>query len=165
MLSRYVWLGGDTGPGPRVVRRKADGRCSLLWWDPRPGGARIGRVFPRNRTWGPEEDGVVEDQAVEWESEERILRRLATLQALHESMREPVERAIGRVVANADVLQGKPVIEGTRISVEQILGLLKNGLSAAEVVDQYPHLTLDDVRAALEWAQRCADEPVIGGGP
>ena len=40
-----------------------------------------------------------------------------------------------RIVANPEILGGKPILEGTRLSVEQILGLLAHGMSQNEIVD------------------------------
>ena len=47
---------------------------------------------------------------------------------------------------------GKPVIRGTRISVELILRKLSEGACEADVLDAYPHLTAEDIRAALRYA-------------
>jgi uncharacterized protein (DUF433 family) len=57
-----------------------------------------------------------------------------------------------RIVANPDVLVGKPVINGTRISVELVMDLLTAGYTAAQVVEQYDHLSLEDVHACLAYA-------------
>ncbi len=58
-----------------------------------------------------------------------------------------------RIVSDPRVLGGKPVVEGTRMSVEQILGLLAKGMTVDAVCEAYPILGPDDVRAALAWAQ------------
>lgn len=47
---------------------------------------------------------------------------------------------------------GKPCIKGTRITVELVLRELGAGHSFADVIDAYPHLTEEDLRAALEFA-------------
>jgi uncharacterized protein (DUF433 family) len=47
---------------------------------------------------------------------------------------------------------GKPVIRGTRITVEHIMNELALGLTAAELVKMYPRLTEDDVKAACAYA-------------
>jgi uncharacterized protein (DUF433 family) len=52
------------------------------------------------------------------------------------------------------VLLGKPVIRGTRISVEHVIGLLAEGASVDEILRNYPHLTADDVAACLRYAHR-----------
>jgi uncharacterized protein (DUF433 family) len=57
-----------------------------------------------------------------------------------------------RITLSPDVMQGKPVIRGTRITVDLILRKLAEGASEADILDAYPHLTRDDVRAALAYA-------------
>ena len=58
-----------------------------------------------------------------------------------------------RVVIKPGVLGGKPVIRGTRISVEFILGLLSSGMSVEDVLIEYRHLTRGDILAALHYAE------------
>ncbi len=57
-----------------------------------------------------------------------------------------------RIAIDPDVMQGKPVIRGTRITVDLVLRKLSEGATEAELLDAYPHLTTDDVRAALAYA-------------
>lgn len=57
-----------------------------------------------------------------------------------------------RIEVNPDVLVGKPVIKGTRISVELILDLLANGWSMEDILSSYPHLMREDVLAAIAFA-------------
>ncbi len=57
-----------------------------------------------------------------------------------------------RVDLNPEVLAGKPVVKGTRLSVQLILELLADDWSTEEVLDQYPTLTKDDVLACLRYA-------------
>jgi len=57
-----------------------------------------------------------------------------------------------RVVSDPAVMMGKPVIEGTRITVELILEDLAGGRSAEEILDSYPHLPPDAVSVALSYA-------------
>lgn len=59
-----------------------------------------------------------------------------------------------RIVTDPDILSGKPVVEGTRISVEVILELLASGMAVDEVPEEYPGLERDDVLAALAYAAR-----------
>lgn len=59
---------------------------------------------------------------------------------------------MARIVTNREILGGKPVIKGTRISVEFILELLSSGVTEDEILQDYPHLTKDDIRACLEYA-------------
>jgi uncharacterized protein (DUF433 family) len=58
-----------------------------------------------------------------------------------------------RIESNPKIMVGKPVIRGTRITVEHIMNELAGGMSVIEIVDQYrPRLTEEDVRAACAYA-------------
>lgn len=67
-----------------------------------------------------------------------------------------------RIEINPNVMMGKPVIRGTRIPVELILRKLSEGATEAELLDGYPRLTSDDIRAALAYAvDTLAHETII----
>ena len=67
-----------------------------------------------------------------------------------------------RIEINPDVLQGKPVIRGTRIPVELLLRKLSEGASEADLLDAHPRLTREDIRAALAYAaSSLAHETII----
>ena len=57
-----------------------------------------------------------------------------------------------RIVANPEILGGKPIVEGTRLSVEHILGLLAHGMSHGEIVESYPELSINDVNVVVQYA-------------
>jgi uncharacterized protein (DUF433 family) len=57
-----------------------------------------------------------------------------------------------RVEINPKILLGKPVIRGTRISVELILRKLGEGASESELLESYPHLSKEDIKAAITYA-------------
>ena len=57
-----------------------------------------------------------------------------------------------RIVANLEILGGKPIVEGTRLSVEHILGLLAHGMSQNEIVESYPELCNNDINAVIQYA-------------
>ncbi len=57
-----------------------------------------------------------------------------------------------RITINPKVLLGKPTIRGLRISVEQILNALAAGVPAEDLLQDYPELEPDDIRAALAYA-------------
>lgn len=59
---------------------------------------------------------------------------------------------VERVEVNPAIMLGKPVIRGTRITVELILRKLGEGATAVEIVDMYPMLTIDDIHAAATYA-------------
>jgi uncharacterized protein (DUF433 family) len=57
-----------------------------------------------------------------------------------------------RIQSDPKIMVGKPVIRGTRITVEHIMNELAIGLTAKELVDMYPRLAEEDVRAACAYA-------------
>lgn len=57
-----------------------------------------------------------------------------------------------RIVLDSEVLVGKPILEGTRISVEFVMGLLADGWSHEDILRNYPHLSNDDITACLKYA-------------
>ncbi len=57
-----------------------------------------------------------------------------------------------RIVANPGTLGGKPIVDGTRLSVEHILGLLAHGMSQSEIVEFYPELSINDVNVVVRYA-------------
>ncbi len=57
-----------------------------------------------------------------------------------------------RIVFNSEILSGKPIIRGTRISVEFILELLASGMQVDDILTEYPHLKRADVLAAINYA-------------
>ena len=65
-----------------------------------------------------------------------------------------------RVVADPKVCSGKPCIRGTRIPIAIILASLAEGMSAQEIIDHYPHLSPEDIRAALAYAAELSEEGV-----
>jgi uncharacterized protein (DUF433 family) len=66
------------------------------------------------------------------------------------------------IVVDPAVLTGKPVLKGTRLAVEFVLGLVAQGWSDAEIVRNYPGLTRDDILACVAYAQvRVREERVF----
>jgi len=57
-----------------------------------------------------------------------------------------------RIEVNPQILVGKPVIKGTRISVELVVDLLARGYSTEQILQQYDHLTAPDIQACLAYA-------------
>jgi uncharacterized protein (DUF433 family) len=58
-----------------------------------------------------------------------------------------------RISLAPDVLAGKPVINGTRLSVEFIIGLMADGWNEADIMANYPGVTRDDILACLAYAR------------
>jgi uncharacterized protein (DUF433 family) len=67
-----------------------------------------------------------------------------------------------RIVADPSILVGKPVIKGTRLSVEFIIDLLAAGWRQEQILANYPNLTPEDIRACLAYASELLhDEKVF----
>ena len=66
-----------------------------------------------------------------------------------------------RIVVDPKVLVGKPLIRGTRLSVEFILDLLANDWTIKQVVSEYPQLVREDVMAVLKYAAEMAKEEKV----
>ncbi len=65
-----------------------------------------------------------------------------------------------RITANPDILGGKACIRGLRISVSLIVNLVANGMTAHEIIAEYPDLEEEDIRQALQYAACTADDSV-----
>jgi uncharacterized protein (DUF433 family) len=65
---------------------------------------------------------------------------------------EAAMSTVDRVVINPRVMLGKPVIRGTRITVESILRKLGEGATDQDLLEAYPHLTKEDIKAAMTYA-------------
>jgi len=62
-------------------------------------------------------------------------------------------RLLDRISFNPKIFGGKPIIRGLRISVEMILDLMSQGVSIQEILEDYPDLEIDDIRACLAYAK------------
>jgi len=62
------------------------------------------------------------------------------------------EKFINRIEINPNVMLGKPVVSGTRITVELILKKLSHNISEDEILSDYPKLTRKDIQAAIAYA-------------
>ena len=66
-----------------------------------------------------------------------------------------------RITIDPEVVHGRPVVRGTRMRVADVLSLLASGASEAEILEDYPYLTADDIRACLAYAAAQADHAVV----
>jgi uncharacterized protein (DUF433 family) len=69
---------------------------------------------------------------------------------------------IDRITIDPNVVHGRPAIRGMRIRVTDVLSLLASGASEAEILEDYPDLEADDIKACLEYAAAQADHVVVG---
>lgn len=67
------------------------------------------------------------------------------------------EQLLKRVTIDPTVMVGKPIIAGTRLTVEYILNLLAHGTTAAEILEEYEGLTQDDIQACLLFATKALE--------
>lgn len=65
------------------------------------------------------------------------------------------------IVADQSVLLGKPTLKGTRISVDHIIGLLAEGWSEKEILENYPRLTPDSLKAVFSYVQDCLKDGLL----
>ncbi len=76
---------------------------------------------------------------------------------------------LNRITARPEVFGGKPIVRDMRISVELILSLLSQGATQEELLDDYPGLELEDIRACIAYAHTVIAgdtlAPVSAGGP
>jgi uncharacterized protein (DUF433 family) len=68
-----------------------------------------------------------------------------------------------RITINPDQCGGRPCLRGLRIRVTDVLDLLAAGASREEILEDYPYLESGDITAALEYAARQTDHPVMLG--
>jgi len=68
------------------------------------------------------------------------------------------DKLLKRIEINQKVMVGKPVIKGTRITVEYILNLLAHGATIDEILEEYKDLTQEDIFACLLFASRFLSE-------
>lgn len=66
----------------------------------------------------------------------------------------PSSELLNRITFDPAILTGKPIIRGMRISVEMVLELIIEGATIEEILEDYPQLQLDDIRAALLYAKQ-----------
>lgn len=73
-------------------------------------------------------------------------------------MSEGQQKYKDRITTNPDVMVGKPVVKGTRIPVERVVAHLAHNPDLNDLFAAYPDLTLDDVKACLQFAHHAVEE-------
>ena len=68
---------------------------------------------------------------------------------------------LGRITMNPEQCGGRPCIRGLRVRVKDVLDLLAAGASHEEILADYPYLEAGDITAALEFAAKQSDHPVL----
>lgn len=68
---------------------------------------------------------------------------------------------LDRISIDPEVVHGRPAIRGTRMRVTDVLSLLAAGATEAEILEDYPYLASEDIRACLAYAAAQADHAVV----
>ena len=68
---------------------------------------------------------------------------------------------LDRITIDPGQMHGRPCIRGLRVTVSDVLGMLAAGMARTDIVNDYPYLEDADIDAALEFAAKQADHPVI----
>jgi uncharacterized protein (DUF433 family) len=72
------------------------------------------------------------------------------------------QQLLKRITLNPQVMVGKPVIKGTRLTVEYILNLLAHGATFSEILDEYDGLDEKDIQACLLFATKALESTTFG---
>jgi uncharacterized protein (DUF433 family) len=65
------------------------------------------------------------------------------------------------IISDKKILVGKPVIKGTRISVEHVIGLLAQGWTEKDVLENYPRVTKESLQAVFLYIQDCMNDGLL----
>jgi len=65
------------------------------------------------------------------------------------------------IISDKDILLGKPTIKGTRIAVEHIVGLLAQGWSEEQILENYPRLTKESLQAVFSYLKECLHDGLL----
>ena len=71
------------------------------------------------------------------------------------------QQLLERITLNPKVMTGKPVIRGTRLTVEYVLNLMAHGATMEEIMAEYKGLNRDDIRACILFATRSLESTVF----
>jgi len=71
------------------------------------------------------------------------------------------KQLLERIIVDPKIMVGKPVIKGTRLTVEYILNLLAQGATEAEILNEYKGLTHEDIQACLRFAAQSLESTLF----
>ena len=72
-----------------------------------------------------------------------------------------MEKLLERITLNANVCNGKPTIRNMRFTVSQMLELIASGMTNNEILNDYPYIELEDIKACLIYASKMANSKSI----
>ncbi len=70
-------------------------------------------------------------------------------------------KLLDRITFDPEIYQGRPIIRGMRFRVQDVLEMLANGDSEEEILDEFPYLEKDDIKACLQFAANKLSHPVV----
>lgn len=65
------------------------------------------------------------------------------------------------IISDNNILLGKPTVKGTRISVEHLIGLLAQGWTEQQILENYPRVTHDSLKAVFSYIQECLKDGML----
>jgi uncharacterized protein (DUF433 family) len=68
-----------------------------------------------------------------------------------------IKKMLNRIIIDPQIMAGKPIIKGTRLTVQHIVGLLAQGMTIDEIMSEHERLTREDVLACLTFAQQALE--------
>ena len=71
------------------------------------------------------------------------------------------QQLLSRITVNPKVMVGKPCIRGLRITVDQILNAIAGGVTEIQLLEDYPELEPEDIKASLMYATNCVEEQQV----
>jgi uncharacterized protein (DUF433 family) len=71
------------------------------------------------------------------------------------------KKLLERIAINPNVMTGKPVIRGTRLTVEFILNLMAHGATYQEIINEYNNITIEDLQACILFASKSLENMVF----
>ena len=71
------------------------------------------------------------------------------------------QELLSRITVNPKVMVGKPCIRGLRITVDQILNAIAGGVTEIQLLEDYPELEPEDIKASLMYAANCVEEQQV----
>jgi uncharacterized protein (DUF433 family) len=72
-----------------------------------------------------------------------------------------MSKHLDRITVDPEICGGRPCIRGLRVRVKDVLDMLAGGATRMQILEDYPYLEDEDITAALEFASRAADHPVL----
>jgi uncharacterized protein (DUF433 family) len=68
---------------------------------------------------------------------------------------------LDRISIDPEIVHGRPAVRGTRMRVSDVLSLLAAGADEAEILEDYPYLSAEDIKACLAYAAAQADHAIV----